>query len=75
MRGCGYNDELVRQFKMLRFREFKGNVVDKDPPSDPMDKERHLIDCVSYILLDGPMFIDRSRKPPNFDPTYPSLGY
>jgi hypothetical protein len=75
MRGCGYNDELVRQFKMLRFREFKGNVEDKDPPSEPMDKERHLIDCVSYILLDGPMFIDRTKRQADYDPIYPAIGY
>jgi hypothetical protein len=29
-------------------------VIDKDPPSEPMDKDRHSIDCVSYILLDSP---------------------
>lgn len=75
MRGCGYNGELVRQFKMLRFREHRGNVVDKDAPSDPMDKARHLIDCVSYILLDGPQFIDPSGHLSSFEPIYPSIGY
>ncbi len=75
MRGGGDNEELVRQFKMLRFREFKGNVVDKDPLSDPMDKDRHLIDCVSYILLDGPTFIDRAKRSSDFDPIYPAIGY
>ena len=43
---------LVQQFKSLRFKEFKGTVIDKDPPSHPMDKDRHLIDSVSYIHLD-----------------------
>jgi hypothetical protein len=53
MRSCGDNHILVRQIKSLRFKEFKGAFIDKDPPSDPMDKDRHLIDCVSYILLDS----------------------
>jgi hypothetical protein len=61
MCDCGDNYILVQQFKSLRFKEFKGAVIDKDPPSDPMDKDRHLIDCVSYILLDDPWFINRRR--------------
>jgi len=75
MRACGDNDILVQQFKSLRFKEFKGAVIDKDPPSDPMDKDRHLIDCVSYILLDSPRFIDPSAEWPEFNPIYPSLAY
>src|SRR5215469_758810 len=43
------NHILAHQFKSLRFKAFKGAVIDKDPPSDPMDKDRHLIDCVNYI--------------------------
>ena len=34
----------------VRLKKFKGTVIDKDPPSDPMDKDRHLIDCVSNLL-------------------------
>jgi hypothetical protein len=75
MRGCGHNHILVQQFRNLRFRKLKGDVEEKVAPPEPIDKDRHLIDCVSYILLDGPMFIDRSRRPPDFAPTYPSLGY
>ena len=43
--------------------------------SDPMDKDRHLIDCVSYILLDDPQFIDQRRCPSTFQPIYPNLGH
>jgi hypothetical protein len=75
MRGCGDNDILVSQFKSLRFKEFKGTVIDKDPPSDPMDKDRHLIDCVSYILLDDPRFIDQRGGLSTFEPIYPNLAY
>ena len=53
MRDCGDNDILVQQFKSLRFKESKWTVIDKDPPSDTTDKDQHLIDRVSYILLDA----------------------
>jgi hypothetical protein len=45
-------------------------VVDKDPPEKPQEKRRHLIDCLAYILLDQPRFIDRQRRlpPPLYDP-------
>lgn len=59
--GCGDNAKLIHQIKNLRYREWKGNVDDKDPPEEPRQKERHLIDCLSYILLDEPRFI-RPRK-------------
>jgi hypothetical protein len=75
MRGCGDNDLLVEQLRSLRFREFKGAVTDRDPPSDPIDKDRHLIDCLSYILLDDPQFIDQRGGLSTFRPIYPNLGY
>ena len=39
-----------------------------------MDKDRHLIDCVSYILLDDPRFIDQRGGLSTFEPIYPSLA-
>jgi hypothetical protein len=54
---------------------FKRPVIDKDPPSDPMDKDPHLIDFVSYILLDSPQFTDPHAKRPEFSPIHRSLGY
>lgn len=62
VRDCGHNDELIFQIKNLRFREWRGNVTDKDAPEDPEQKRRHLIDGLSYILLDKPRFIDRSNR-------------
>lgn len=73
--GCGDNDVLIRQLKALRYREWKGNVTDKDAPEEPQQKERHLIDCLSYILLDGPIFIDRGKRGSTFKPVYPAIGY
>lgn len=58
-KDCGDNDELIYQFKTLRYREWKGNVTDKDAPEEPQDKRRHLIDDLSYILLDKPRFIEK----------------
>ena len=40
-----------------------------------MDKDRHLIDCVSYILLYDPRFIDQRGGLSTFEPIYPSLAY
>jgi len=40
-----------------------------------MDKDRHLIDCVSYILLDDPRFIDPTRRLREFAPIYKNVGY
>lgn len=73
--GCGDNDVLVHRMRSLRYREWKGNVTDKDAPEEPEQRDRHLIDCLSYILLDGPTFIDRNRKGGGFEPIYPNLAY
>ena len=59
---CGDNDELVYQFKTLRYREWKGQVTDKDAPEEPQDKRRHLLDCLKYIFLDRPRFVDRTPQ-------------
>lgn len=64
LRGCGDNDILVSQLKMLCYKEWKGaTATEKDPPADPHNKDRHLIDCLSYILLDEPSF--REPRRPN----------
>lgn len=75
MRGCGDNDLLCEQLRTLRFREWKGNITDKDPPRDPQDKNRHLIDCLGYIELAGPIFVDRYRSSDPWEPIYPNIGY
>jgi len=56
------NDELVYQVSHLRFAEWRGNVIDKDDPQMPVEKRRHLVDALCYILLDKPRFIEK-RKP------------
>ncbi len=75
MAGCGDNDILAFQMKQLRWKELTGEaVVNKDAPGQPVDKDHHLVDCVSYILLDGPRFIDRSSfggLDPGDDPNIP----
>jgi hypothetical protein len=53
----------------------QGAVIDKDPPSDPTDKDRHLIDCVDYVLLDSPRFIDPHAGWPEFNLIYPKSAY
>ena len=55
------NDELVWQISHLRFAEWRGNVVDKDPPEKAQEKRRHLVDCLAYILLDEPYFAEPKR--------------
>jgi hypothetical protein len=70
---CGDNDELVRQMKSLRYREWKGNVTDKDAPEEPEQKDRHLVDCLSYILLDDPHFREKKAQS-SWEPLYPSNG-
>jgi hypothetical protein len=69
------NDELVYQISHLRFAEWRGNVVDKNDPQMPIEKRRHLVDALCYILLDQPRFVDVRRKPNTaYDPIYPNLG-
>jgi hypothetical protein len=65
--GDGANDELVYQISHLRFAEFRGNVVDKEDPQMPVEKRRHLVDALCYILLDQPRFIDLSRPVEQYD--------
>jgi|SRR5215472_5359844 len=57
--------------QVLRVIEDGGNVTDKDLPRDPQDK----IDCLGYIELAGPTFVDRYRRTDSWDPIYPSIGY
>ena len=66
---------LVRQLKSLRYKEWKGNITDKDAPEEPQQKERHLIDCLSYILLDRPEFVSQGKSVSTRKLMYPSLGY
>lgn len=73
MRG---NDELVWQLMHLRFDEWRGAgmAAEKDPPERVREVRKHLVDCVSYILLDEPRHIVRRRAE---EPAmiYPNLGY
>jgi hypothetical protein len=62
MRNCGDNDVLIDRLKTIRFKEYKQAVADKNPPEEVEDKNRHLIDCLSYILLDEPRFIERHER-------------
>jgi len=53
------NEELAYQISHLRFAEFRGNVVDKDSPQSPIEKRRHLVDALCYVLLDKPRFVEK----------------
>lgn len=69
MRGCGDNDLLAKQFKMARWKQNKGAAaLEKDPPGEPVDKDRHLIDGISYIMLYEPDFIDETPRTSTFEP-------
>jgi hypothetical protein len=74
-RGCEDNEVLVHQLKSLRYKEWKGNITDKDAPEEPQQKERHLIDCLSYILLDGPEFVRQGKPLSTWRPQYRAIGY
>lgn len=69
------NEEVVWQISHVRFAEWRGNVTDKDPPEKPQEKRRHLVDCLAYILLDRPRFIDRRPRVSTWTPIYPATGY
>jgi len=76
MRGCGHNDILAGQIERLRFREYRGIVVDKDAPDEPEGKDRHLVDCLSYILLEMPRFVaPHGPRRSTFVPANPATGY
>ncbi len=62
----GHNAKLVEQLKQLRRKELRGIAAEeRDRPDEPASKERHLIDCLSYILMDKPRFVP--PKDPNRD--------
>ena len=61
------HDELVYQISHLRFAEFRGNVVDREDPQMPIEKRRHLVDALCYVLLDDPRFIEKSKPQPQYD--------
>ncbi len=69
------NDELVWQLKHLRFSEWRGNVTDKDPPEKAQEKRRHLVDCLAYILLGRPRFIDRRPREDTWRPIDSETNY
>lgn len=69
------NEELVWQISHLRFAEWRGNVVDKDPPEKPQEKRRHLVDCLAYILLDRPRFHEPRRQSIPYEPIYRGTAY
>jgi hypothetical protein len=76
IQGAGDNDILVAQIKGLRYKELKGVAAEtKDPPPDPMEKEKHLVDCLSYILLDNPRFVAPRARVDSSKPIYKALGY
>ena len=58
-----------------RFAEWRGNVPDKDPPEKPQEKRRQLVDCLAYILLDRPRFIDRRPRENTWQPIDRETGY
>jgi hypothetical protein len=37
------------------------NITDKDAPEKAQEKRRPLVDCLAYVLLDEPRFIDYHR--------------
>jgi hypothetical protein len=74
MQGCGDNEKLVRQLKFLRWREWRGTVPNKDAPDTPEEKDRHLVDCLSYILLEMPELIE-TKKPAKYPVQYPAIGW
>jgi len=69
------NDELVWQISHLRFAEWRGNVTDKDAPERAQEKRRHLVDCLAYLLLDKPRFVDRRPRRSTWRPIHPEVGY
>ena len=75
VRGMGSNDELAYQLRTLRYREWKGNVTDKDAPEEPEQKRRHLVDCLSYLLLHEPCFVEPHTRLSKPQILYPSLAY
>lgn len=76
MRGCGDNHILIKQFKTLRYKDLRGVAAqEKDFPREPLGKDRHLIDCVSYCFLNGLYFVPPGPGGSSWEPIYPAIGY
>lgn len=75
MAGMGSNDELANELRSIRYREWRGANPDKDPPQDPIEKDRHLLDALGYIFLTDPIFVDQRGKLTPFQPVVPSCAY
>ena len=69
------NDEFVWQMSHLRFAEWRGNVIDKDPPEKVQEKRRHLVDCLAYVLLHRPRFVNRRPNVRTWQPICEATGY
>ena len=70
------NGTLIQQLRDLRWKKLKGvALLEKDEPGEPIEKDHHLVDCLSYILMDDPKYIDRTNGLHPYTPIYPALGY
>ena len=53
----------------------EGTSRTRTPPEKAQEKRRHLVDCLAYILLDRPRFIDRRPPEDTWQPIDRETGY
>ena len=68
MRSGGITTSFCSSLSRRDSKNERALSLTKDPPSDPRDEGRHLIDYVSYVLLDSPWCIDPYVKRPGSNP-------
>lgn len=74
-------ESIVRGSQDPHFVESKPSYLrgiaaeEKDFPREPLGKDRHLIDCVSYCFLHGLYFAPPGPGGSSWEPIYPAIGY
>ena len=68
--------ELILELETNRFPNLSATQVEKkDPVEDPLPKRKHMTDCLRYLEMEDPFFVDTEKRPPPPRRIYPEIAY